>query len=448
MADGHEVESAPDGPVAPPRGMRHLRLFAVGYTVSSFGNNLNMVALSVFAYHATGSALQTGVFMALRLTASFVSGLTAGGVIARYPRKRVMITSDLLQASALVVLVLAPTGTRVSLLYVLALLFGFCGTMSGVALRSGVPDIVGVEHRVQANALLVTGRSIAMIAGFAGAGVIVATAGYDAVFLLDAATFVVSAANLGWLPILNRPPARAPATPDAGTSRRSAHRAALGYLTAAAPVLLVMIAIRTVDTFGSAAHNVALPVYSTGLDPGDPAGFVGRFLAVWAVGNLLVQQLVSRLVRRTGREVGEKAFAVGTCLMSAMFILAFTGIGWPAVIAVALAAGVADGFTEIAYHSRLQTAPEHQRGHVFGLSATVESVGFGSGMVLSAALLERYAPVTVVGVFHGVAIVLALAFLLYLARSRRLRGPGTSDITDPRPAAPAETAEVSPHASA
>jgi len=83
-----------------------------------------------------------------------------------------------------------------------------------------------------------------------------------------------------------------------------------------------------------------------------------------------------------------------------------------------LAAGLADGFTENAYLSRLQTVPDAVRGHVFGVSATVENLGFGLGMLLSAALLERFPPLPVVAGSHGSAIVLALAFLLAAALRR------------------------------
>ena len=58
---------------------------------------------------------------------------------------------------------------------------------------------------------------------------------------------------------------------------------------------------------------------------------------------------------------------------------------------------MADGFTEIAYVSRLQAAPDEQRGRLFGLSASAENTGFGLGMIVSAALLERFSPFQVVG---------------------------------------------------
>lgn len=398
-------------------GMGAFRFLVVGNAVSAYGSFLNLVALNLFAYQVTGSALQTGLFMALRLGASFGCGLLAGAVVSRVNRKVVMVTADLTQAAALVALVLAPAGAKPSLLYGVAVVTGLCATLSSVALRSSIPEIVGQDQRVRANAMLVTGRSLAMVAGFASAGLIVAEFGFTAAFLVDAATFVFSAANLARLKITTRAPAAE------GPGLFAAQGAALRYLRFA-PILLAMILLRAIDGFGSASHNVGLPVYSSALDPGNPAAFMAQFWATWAIGNILAQQVISRYVRRTGRTVGERAFALGACLMSAAFIGVFTGPPLVLAVLIALVAGAADGFTEIAYTSRLQTAPDDQRGYVFGFSAMAENLGFGLGMVLSASLLDRFAPLTVVFAFHGTAIVLALGFLVLLAarRTRALVG--------------------------
>lgn len=181
--------------------MGHFRLLVVGNAISAYGSYLNMVALNVFVYQVTGSALTAGLFMAVRLITSVLSGFVSGRLVSRYDRKRLMVCADVTQAAALVVLLLAPDGARVALLFALAVGTGACSTLSQVALRSSVPEIVGADLRTRANGLLVTGRSLAMIAGFASAGVVVAEFGYTAAFALDAGTFAVSATILFLLPI-------------------------------------------------------------------------------------------------------------------------------------------------------------------------------------------------------------------------------------------------------
>ncbi|MFH9424707.1 MFS transporter [Streptomyces sp. NPDC017529] len=400
--------------------MGHFRLLVVGNAISAYGSYLNMVALNVFVYQVTGSALAAGLFMAVRLITSVLSGFVSGRLVSRRDRKRLMVCADLAQAVALVLLLLAPDGARVPLLFALAVGTGACSTLSQVALRSSVPEIVGAGLRTRANGLLVTGRSLAMIAGFASAGVVVARFGYTTAFALDAATFAISATILFLLPIRTR---AASEDQDGGAADAAGPgRWASLALLRAAPLLAVMVAVRAADGLGSSSHNVALPVYSSALDPSHPAAFVSQFWATWAIGNIVAQQVCSRRTGKTGRSPGERAFAIGSCVMSAAFIVVFSGLpAVPAAIA-ALVAGMADGFTEIAYVSRLQAAPDDQRGRLFGLSASAENAGFGLGMIVSAALLERYSPLHVVGAFQGLAIVLCAVLLVVLSQ-RRARSP-------------------------
>lgn len=403
--------------------MRYFRLLVLGNGISAYGSYLNMVALNVFVYDATGSALAAGLFMAVRLATNVVSGWVSGRLVSAYDRKRLMVGADLCQAAALLALLLAPDGMRVGLLYALAVVTGGCSTLSQVALRSSIPEIVGAEHRVRANGLLVTGRSLAMIAGFASSGVVVAEFGYSAAFALDAGTFVVSATMLFLLPVRTKAATAGGGSAEASEAARWTARMLLGT----APVLMAMVAIRAVDGLGSSSHNVALPLYSSSLDPDHPATFISQFWATWAIGNIVAQQVIGRVTKKSGRTPGERAFALGACVMSAGFIVVFCGLPTvPAVIA-ALIAGAADGFTEIVYVSRLQTAPDDQRGRLFGLSASAENSGFGLGMLVSGALLEKFSPLQVVAAFHGLAIGLCAALLLVLLRRGRTRGPEASD---------------------
>lgn len=393
--------------------MRHFRLLTLGNGISAYGSYLDMVALNIFIYHITGNALITGVFMALRLAATVVAGVVSGGYVTRRDRKRLMAGADATAAIALIVLaclVSAGSSARVPVLFALAIVLGACSTLSRVALRSSIPEIVGSDQRVRANALLATGRSLAMVAGFVSAGVVVSTLGFTAAFALDATTYVVSAVILLLLPITTR---SQQASGEISAENDAARRAWLAPLQAT-PLLAVMMLVRMGDGLGSSSHNVALPIYSTALDPSHPAAFISEFWAIWAVGNIVAQQAWRRYASKTGRAPGERVFVVASCVMSGAFIAVFSGLPTLPTVIVALVAGIADGTTEIAYISRLQEVPDEQRGHVFGLSASAENTSFGLGMVVSAAFLERYTPFHVVAAFHGLAILLSIGFLLLL----------------------------------
>ena len=398
--------------------MARFRVLATGYGISSFGSYLNMVALNLFVYQATGSALSTGLFMALRLASAFVAGLLGGTIAARFPRKPVMIACDLGQAAVLIAIVLAPQPLSLHLLPVVALCTGLLGTTSTVLLRSSVPELVGPERRQHANGLLVTGRAVAMALGFAAGGVLISWLGFEAAFLLDAATFAVSASILTCLAL----PFSTRAAASDGESYLTRQRLALVALSAA-PTVLVIVLVRTIDTLGSASQNVGMPVYATLIQPGGPASFVGNFWGAWAVGLIVAHQLITRMRRDSAaaseRRYNERAFVIGTIVMSAAFIGAFAGVPQPWVLLIAVVAGVADGFTEITYTTRIQAEPDPARGYFFGLTAMAESAGLGAGMVVAAGLLEVWSPFSVTAVMHGVVIALTLSCLAVIATRRR-----------------------------
>lgn len=394
---------------------RRFRLLVGGSGASSFGSYLNMVALQLFVYQTTGSAAATGLFMVLRMATGFVAGMAGGSVAARLPRRAVMITCDLVQASVLLVFALSPNGIRVALLPVLAVSIGALTTTSQVLLRATVPDFVGAEHRMRANGWLVTGRAVAMALGFATGGLLVSWVGYTSAFLVDAGTFCVSALVLATVRL--RFPRRAPARQEAKPGLTARSKLVLAVVMAAPSVLAIMV-VRCVDAFGSASHQVGIPIYATQLQPGNPAGFVGNFWAAWAVGLFAAHQLVTR-VYRSGPRHDERAFVIGTAVMSVAFIAAFSGLRQPWVLLVALVAGLADGFTEITYTTRVQAEPDPARGLFFGMTAMAENAGLGIGLLLAAGLLEVWTPLAVTALMHGVVVVLAAGYL-----GRTLRRPG------------------------
>lgn len=403
---------------------RRFRFLVAGYAVSSYGTFLNMVALNLFVYETTGRALAMGLFMAVRLASGFVAGLVVGGLLARFSAKGIMLWANVAQGGVMLVLILAPESLVTGALMAVSVVIGACGTLFMVALRSSIPEMVGEDRRSWANSLSITGRSLAMVAGFASAGVVVSLVGYTAAFLLDMATFVVCAVTVALLPIAggrgagSTAPGAAKDAPKAGEGT-SRWRPVAFVALAAAPGLGLMVALRGVDAFGSSSHNAALPVYSTSLDASNPAVFVSAFWCVWALGNIGAQQVIQRYTQRTGRTVGALGFGYGTVVMSAAFIAAFAGFPLAVTAVIALIAGAADGLTEVAYTSHLQTLPATLRGHAFGLSATFENLGFGVGMIMVAAALDRFSPLAVVGWSHGAAIAVAVVFLLRVAGLRR-----------------------------
>ncbi|MFJ8464798.1 MFS transporter [Streptomyces swartbergensis] len=403
------------------------RAVVVAHAVSAYGTYLNLIALSLFSYEVTGTALGVGVVMAVRLLSGVTAGLAAGALTARFTRRTVMVVTDLAQTLAMVVLALQASDTPLWVLLGAVVVLGAGNTFFNVALRSAVPVMVGQDGRARANGVLVTARSVATVLGFASAAPVIALGGFGVAFAVNAASFAVSAAAV----LVLRPRTDFEPCDVSGEERADAGSSAAGgkrprlRVVGLAGALLGMIALRGLDALASASHNVALPLAAHAAEPSDPAVFMTRFWSAWAVGTLLAHQALKR--RSHGASWGERAFAVGTCAMSLCFVAAFTGLPAPALMAAAVAAGFADGWTEIVYTSRLQAAPDRQRGRLFGLSATAEQSGFALGTMAAAAALEVLPALAVVGAFHGAAVCGALALLLFTAGRRGTGRPGPAD---------------------
>jgi MFS family permease len=182
--------------------IRDFALLWAGMSVSLIGDGVYFVALAWQVYDLSGSptALSiVGVAWSFPL-ALFV--LLGGVVTDRVERRRVMIAADLLRAFAVAVIgILSVTGAlELWHLVVLAAVFGTGEAFFGPAFSSIVPQIVPRELLLQANALDQFVRPLGfMLLGPALGGLIVATLGPGEAFLLDAATFVISALALALL---------------------------------------------------------------------------------------------------------------------------------------------------------------------------------------------------------------------------------------------------------
>lgn len=161
---------------------------------SVMGDQLARVALTVLVFERTGSASLTALTYALTLLPDLVAGPLLSGLADRFPRRRVMITADLLRAG--LVAVMALPGVPFVLLAGLLVLVQMCAAPFAAAQQATLPTVLAGDRYVVGQAVRQTTRQVALVAGFAGGGVLVAVIGTREALALDAATFVVSAALL------------------------------------------------------------------------------------------------------------------------------------------------------------------------------------------------------------------------------------------------------------
>lgn len=174
--------------LAANRGFRRLWL---AQTVSRAGDSIHYVALVVLVFDLTGSGFAVSGAVIFEVLPVVLFGAVAGALVDRYPRRAVMIAADLARA---VLALLMARATSAPEIYALAFGLSFAGLVSGPSVQALVPSLVDQNFLGRANALLWSGVQSFHVLGSAIGGGVVAVAGPRGAFVVNAATFAVSAA--------------------------------------------------------------------------------------------------------------------------------------------------------------------------------------------------------------------------------------------------------------
>jgi Transmembrane secretion effector len=182
-----------------PLGIRDFALLWAGATVSLAGDGVYIVAIAWQVYELSNSPTALSL-VGLAWTLPIGIFVLIGGVISdRFDRRRIMIAADIVRAVAVGTIGVLVLTEVVELwhLIVLAAVFGTGEAFFGPAFMSIVPEIVPRHLLLQANSLDQFIRPFAfLLVGPALGGWMVATIGPGQAFMLDAGTFLVSAAAI------------------------------------------------------------------------------------------------------------------------------------------------------------------------------------------------------------------------------------------------------------
>lgn len=161
-----------------------------------------------------GGAVQVGWLNSARWLPYLVLGLIVGALVDRVRRRPVMVITDVARAGLLALIPLAWAFEVLSfaLLLVLVVLFGTASLVNDAASLSFVPRLVPRSQLQRAHARLDGASAVAQTAGPAMAGVLIRLLGAPLSVLVDALTYLFSAAMVASLKGVPEPTAIKPAT--------------------------------------------------------------------------------------------------------------------------------------------------------------------------------------------------------------------------------------------
>jgi MFS family permease len=288
---------------APSRPATFREVFAVRefrplfgtFLLSTAGDELARVALTVLVYQRTSSPLLSAMTFAIGHLPWLLGGPLLSALADRLPRHRVLIAADVTRAALLGLM--AIPGTPLPILLGLLFLVSLCAPPFESARSALMADVLEGDRYAVATSLTNITLQLAQVVGFLAAGALVAVLSPSAALLIDGATFAVSAL---WLAAgLKRRPAP---VAEGGEGKRTLWQDTGDglRLIGRSPRLLAIMGVLWIGTlFAYASEGVAAPLVE---ELGHRTTAIGVLLAANPLGITIGGLVVARLVAPDRRE--------------------------------------------------------------------------------------------------------------------------------------------------
>ncbi len=357
------------------RQVRNLQLAGVG---SILGTWAYAVALPVYAYHA-GGARAVGLLFFARFALAAVAAPWLGVLADRWSRRRLMLGADVVRAGIFAAMTAVASANGPALaVFGLAVASTMVSGSYAPAQAALLPSLVGTpEELTAANVVGNTISSAGMFAGPALGGILLALSGPAAVFALNGALFVWSAAFVVQVPRDAAPERaeRAPFLPEITAGFSEVLRR---------PALRVVVGLTTAHTLAEGALEVLLVVFALRLLHSGNAG-VGWLNTAAGVGSLAGSVLVAALAARRRLAGG---FALGMLFWGVPVVAAAAISTLPPALFLFGVIGATATLVGVNGTTLLQRAAENRvLGRVFAVLESLMLAAMALGSVAGAGLV-------------------------------------------------------------
>ena len=377
------------------------RALWVADTVSVLGDQIMRVAISYLVFTETGSAVASAVVYAMTFLPTLFGGIVLSGLADRYPRKAVMVVTDLARA-ALFALAAIP-GIPLPVIAVMVVVAVMLGSAFRSAQTATLPDVLAGELYTTGLAFRSISLQTAQLLGYGVGGLVAGTLGPRWGLLLDAATFVLSAILLA-VRVRPRP---VPPRERVHESRWKDYGHGIGEglrLIGRDPRLRLLLGLALMSSFYVIPEGLA-PPYAAQFGGGGIA--TGLLMAADPAGSAIGAWLLVKCVPPDLQRRWMAVLSVGPGLV---LLVCWFGPGLPGSLVVWAVAGVLSVFQIPASVEFVRLVPDNQRGVALGLVTSAMLTAQGLGVVVGGIVAGFTSAVTAIGA-TGAAGVLAGAYL-------------------------------------
>jgi MFS family permease len=384
--------------------------------ISKVGDNFAVVAALVLINELAEKTGLAVVVIAAAMTLPQLFALISGVLVDRFSRKAVMIATDLLRAGIVLLPLLVRESSQLYILYLTAFAIMALGAMFIPARNASVPNMVPEEHLLTANALIQATELVSLIAGASLATLVISLTSTYAAFVVDSATFGLSALFLVAAHIPQGPAAALSPKARAGGEFRQYWASfvdGVRYI-GSNKHLLQLMAITTVATLGLSATVLLAAAYFKEL-LGISAEYLGLLQTAEGLGMAAGAVLISAYASwaRSRQIVSVTMIVLGLGIL----VFALAPVYW-LVLVGALVVGlcVVSARTTLAAMTQA-LVPDSQRGRVESAMVTVIGIGTMGALIMAGILGDVVGPTSIFIVTGLVVLAAGVASIF------SLRGP-------------------------
>ncbi|WP_216852835.1 MFS transporter [Phytoactinopolyspora halotolerans] len=369
--------------------MREFRRLWIAHALSVIGDQLARVAITILVFQRTESAGLTALTYALTYIPDLIGGATLAGLADRFPRRTVMVVTDLARAGLLILM--AIPGVHLAVQCGLLVLIQLLSAPFSSARQAVLADMLSGDRLTVGIGAISMTYQVGLVIGFGSGAALVAEVGVSAALLIDAATFMLSAAVIQFgLP-------RYSSAPQIGrTDIGQWQIVKAGWaIVAKNAQMRTLLAIACCAGFYVVPEGLAAP-YAAQIGADTVA--VGLLLIANPAGTVIGLTLLQRI------PPDRRLQLIAPLAIASSAILLPTGLAPGLIVTLVLwtASGMFSAHDMITQATYLRLAPAHHRGQAMGVAIAGLRMAQGLGIIVAGLLAQLLSP----------AIVIAIAALL------------------------------------
>ena len=394
---------------------RNFRIVWFAALGSTIGTWMQQYAQSWLVYELTKSNFYLGIDSFLGQLPILLLMLIGGVIADRHDRRRLLTTSQYIQAIAAFALatLVATHSVKVGYIFMLSFIAGCGQAFGGPAYQSLIPSLVPRRDLPSAIGLNSTQFNLSRVLGPALGGTVLATIGLAWCFALNGVSFFIVIFALAWLHLPKHTPAKShkPIRTDLQVGLRYVRNHRL---------VLTLTVLVFISTFLAMPLITLMPSFATDVlhGFGTPAARLSLLMACQGLGAITGALVVATL----GQFKHMGAALLGVQTMLGLLLAAFAMSRMlPLSLVLLFVAGMFYMSTFSISFSLVQlTVPDELRGRVVSIYMVALRSGGPIGALTAGALADAFTAPTIMAM-NGLILSLVAVTLLSLGRGASLR---------------------------